>query len=193
MLHTPAICSPESAPDAHSQIASASADSQKTHSSHIVTSVLKTIIKVDDTTIWNNLTDFDSYPLMFKRIQSVEITRRDGNFVYVESRLKPHLFIKHITQHMVNDLSAGPKILKWRMIDGNFSYVSGQWEIEPRANNTCLVKYTLSIEPGPVVPDFLVNLAVHYVQKEIVSQFKRYVEAKNGIKVGNAEPFNWPF
>ena len=165
----------------------ANVDGQKAQPGHLVSSTLKTVIKADDTTIWNNLIDFVSYPLIFKRIQSVEITKRDGDFVYVESRLKPHLFIKHPTQQMVNDLSAGPKILKWRMINGNFSYVAGQWEIEPRANNTCLVKYTLSVEPGPVIPDFLVNLVFHYVQQEIVSQFKHYVEAKSNLKLESSQ------
>lgn len=180
LLNSQLFCSVWAAPElasttAQSATASTIAANQNDNK-HIVATTLETIFKADDSSIWSALIDFQKYPSIFKRIQSVEITKRNGNLVYVESHLKPHMFIKRIIQHMVNDLSAGPKVLTWSMLDGNFKYVNGKWEMQARSPNTCLVKYTLYIDPGPIIPAPLVNFIVHFVQQEIVAELKHYVE-----------------
>jgi ribosome-associated toxin RatA of RatAB toxin-antitoxin module len=106
---------------------------------HIVATTMQTKFKANDMQIWNALTDFKKYPLFFKRIQSVEITKRDGNFIYTECQLRRSLFVKTIMQHTINDLSAGPKILNWHMVDGNFKYLKGKWELVQQSPGVCAV------------------------------------------------------
>ncbi len=152
------------------------------NSKHIVSTTLESVFKANDATIWNALIDFQKYPTIFKQIQSVEITKRDGNSVYVESHLQPHLFVKKIVQHMVNDLSAWPKMLKWRMLDGNFKFLQGKWELQQNSPGNCLVRYTLSVDFGPIIPAALINFVVHHVQQEIVADLKHYVETEYSKK-----------
>ncbi len=157
-------------------------DSQNDKSKNIVSTTLESVFKADDATIWNTLVDFQKYPNIFKRVKSVEITKREGNLVYIESQLKPHLFVKKIVQYMVNDLSAAPKMLKWRMLDGNFKYVIGKWELQQRSPNSCLVRYTLNVDVGPIIPAALTNFVVHHIQQEIVADLQHYVESEYGKK-----------
>ena len=147
-------------------------------SKHIIATTMQTNFKANTAQIWQALIDFTKYPLFFKRIKTVSITKRDGSFVYTESGLQPQIFVKCPIQHVVNDLSAAPKSLTWRMIDGNFKYLKGKWELLQQSPGLCSVKYTIYVDVGPVIPPLLVNFVVHHIQEEIVDQLKRYVEVK---------------
>jgi ribosome-associated toxin RatA of RatAB toxin-antitoxin module len=151
---------------------------KKQDKTHIVATTMQTIVNADEPAIWNALIDFKKYPTIFKGIDSVEITKRDGELVYTESHLKPALFVKQTLQHTVNDLSAGPTTLNWQMIDGNFKYLKGKWELQKKTINTCSVKYTLYVDLGPLVPASLINLVVHRMQQQIVADLKQYVETE---------------
>lgn len=144
---------------------------------HIVSASVEKEFKADNSTIWNTLIDFKKYPVIFKRIKSVEITKTGDNLVYTESHLKPGVFIQEPVQHTVNDLSAAPKVLNWRMLDGNFKYLKGKWELQQKTANTCLVKYTLSVDAGALIPAALINFLLHHIQQEIVNDLKNYVES----------------
>lgn len=126
--------------------------------------------------IWQTLVDFDKYPEIFNRLQSVNITKREGNFVYIESHLKPHLFVKTEIQHTVNDLSGKPGLLKWELLDGNFKHVEGEWALKSVSPESTELTYRLSVDPGPVIPAGMVSFVLHFVQREIVSSFVQYTE-----------------
>jgi ribosome-associated toxin RatA of RatAB toxin-antitoxin module len=145
---------------------------------HLVATSMESIFKADDSAIWSALTDFKKYPTIFRHIQSVEIQKNDGELVYTESHLKPGIFVRNTIQHTVNDLSAAPKILNWQMLDGNFKYLKGKWELQEHTPSTCIVKYTLYVDFGPIVPAPLVNFVVHHMQEEIVADLKHYVETQ---------------
>jgi ribosome-associated toxin RatA of RatAB toxin-antitoxin module len=126
--------------------------------------------------VWDTLVDFGKYPEIFERLKSVNVTKRDGNFVYIESLLKPHLFVRTEVQHTVNDLAGKPEVLKWKLLDGNFRYVEGSWNLKSLSTNSTEVTYRLSVDPGPVIPAHLVSFVLHFVQKEIVNSFAQYTE-----------------
>lgn len=139
-------------------------------------STMVTTIKAPIAYIWETLVGFDKYPQIFDRLQSVNVTKRTGNLVYIESHLKPHLFVKTEIQHTVNDLTGKPEVLKWELLDGNFRYVEGEWDLKPKATNSTEVTYRLSVDPGPVIPAHLVSFVLHFVQREIVSSLTQYTE-----------------
>jgi ribosome-associated toxin RatA of RatAB toxin-antitoxin module len=126
--------------------------------------------------VWTVLSDFSKYPQIFDRVKSVSITKREGDLVYIESRLKPHLLVGNEVQHTVNDLSGKPGSLKWQLLDGNFKHVDGVWEIKPTSDHSCKVAYTLKVDPGPFVPAKMVSFLLHFVEKEVVASLKIYAE-----------------
>jgi len=126
--------------------------------------------------VWTVLSDFSKYPQIFDRVKSVSITKREGDLVYIESRLKPHLLVGNEVQHTVNDLSGKPGSLKWQLLDGNFKHVDGVWEIKPAGDHSCKVAYTLKVDPGPFVPAKMVSFLLHFVEREIVGSLKIYAE-----------------
>jgi len=127
--------------------------------------------------VWGILTDFPKYPRIFHRVESCRVTRQQGDLVWIESELKPHLFIRTPRQHTVLDLKGKPGALDWKLLDGNFKEVEGHWQLEPdRSPDRCQVIYTLKVDPGPVIPAFLVSFVLRFVQKEIVGSVKQWAE-----------------
>lgn len=137
----------------------------------------KFVINAPPETVWQVLTDFAQYPHMFRRLESCRVTKQEGNLVWTESDLKPHVFVRTQRQHTINDLSGKPSVLDWKVIDGNFKTVIGKWELSPiDKGNRCAVIYTLAVDTGPVIPKFLVSFALKNFQKEIGAALKQFVE-----------------
>jgi ribosome-associated toxin RatA of RatAB toxin-antitoxin module len=127
--------------------------------------------------VWKALTDFGRYPHIFPKVKSCQVLKREGQLVYIESYLKPQLFVNEQCQHTINDLQNKPDSLRWKMVDGTFKAVEGEWQLKSvNAGKHCQVKYTLEVDPGPAIPRPVANLALKMTQKEIVSNFKQVVE-----------------
>lgn len=126
--------------------------------------------------VWAVLVDFANYPQCFKRIETCTVTKTEGPLVFIESQLKKQMFVKQTCQHTINDLSRKPEHLKWRLLDGNFKWVDGSWELKPAGADKTTVTYFLEVDPGPIIPAKLVSWALHFVQKEIIDALKERTE-----------------
>lgn len=126
--------------------------------------------------VWRVLTDFDRYPRIFPKLRACQVLKREGDLVYIESFLKPQLFVNQQCQHTINDLKNKPDSLKWRLVDGTFKSVEGEWTLKASDDNECLIRYTLEVDPGPAIPRAVANLALKMTQKEIVANIKDVVE-----------------
>jgi ribosome-associated toxin RatA of RatAB toxin-antitoxin module len=128
--------------------------------------------------VWQALTDYSKYPQIFHRIQSCRITRRQGDLIWIESELKPHLFVRHPVNRTLNDLRGKPQRLDWQLLEGNFKEVRGWWQLAATGDgNRCQVDYVIEVDPGPVIPKFLVSFALRFVQKEVIAELKSFVES----------------
>lgn len=140
-------------------------------------STTKFTINASREMVWSVLTDFPSYPHIFRRLESCRITKQEGDLVWTESNLKPHVFVRTQRQLTVNDLSQKPNALQWKVINGNFKAVIGRWELSPAGRgDRCTVTYTLAVDPGPVMPKCFAAFALRNLQREIMSSLKDWVE-----------------
>lgn len=150
------------------------------------------LISAEPASVWNTLLKFEDYGKIFKRIQTSEVTKRDGDLVYVETCLKPQMFVKNQIQHTVTNVSTGPNRLHWKQLDGNFKYCDGIWDMAPVNGGKTNLTYTLHIDCGSMVPPSMVSFFLKFVQKEVVAQLKHYVErdakTKETMRVSNAKP-----
>ncbi|MBC7999920.1 MAG: hypothetical protein IAF58_18340 [Leptolyngbya sp.] len=173
------------------ETAHAAEKKEKDEAKNIAESSVSTIISSEQGLVWKTLTSFERYPQIFKRIKSSAVTKREGELVYVETYLKPAMFVKQPLQHTVNNLSACPGQLRWQQLDGNFKHIEGSWEIVPEDSNRTKVIYTLHVDAGSLVPPSMVSFFLSFVQKEVLAQLKQYVERekkeslKTAIKPGN--------
>lgn len=164
------------------QIASAQSsalaeEGKKTHSTKVARTTVELVIKAPREVVWKKLTDFDNYPQLFPRVKSCQVLKRESDSVYLESVLKPQLFVKQATQHTINDIGGSPNVLRWRMLDGNFKSAVGEWTLSPiDGGKHCKARYALEIDPGPVIPRTMASMVIAMVQKEIMADVKRAIE-----------------
>lgn len=145
-------------------------------------SAVSITISSEPTTVWNALIDFAAYPKIFKRIRTSEITRKEGDLVYLETYLKPQTFVKNQIQHTVSNIAAGPGRLVWKQLDGNFKHVDGSWDVAPVAGGKTKLTYTLHVDADTIVPPSMVAFLLKFVQREVVGQVKQYVEKEAKTK-----------
>jgi ribosome-associated toxin RatA of RatAB toxin-antitoxin module len=163
-----------------------SSTAQQSVDPHYAEGVVNINVHAPADRVWGILTDFSIYPKVFSKIESVTVQKREGTLVYVESVLRKQMFVKNTVQHVVNDLSGKPGILKWQMTDGNFKHLDGEWTITPDSNDTCKIRYRLAVDAGSVVPAGLISWALRFMQHEIVSDLKQYVEKSYEISLSHA-------
>src|SRR5208283_1304147 len=70
-----------------------------------------------------------------------------------------------------------PDSLKWKLTDGNFKAVEGEWKLKSIDGGLhTSVKYTMEVDPGPLIPRPVIVLALKMVQREAVNSVKAMVE-----------------
>jgi ribosome-associated toxin RatA of RatAB toxin-antitoxin module len=144
---------------------------------HASSCVLKVDIDAPQEYVWGVLTNFSSYPEVFKRIQSCRVVKSEGKLDFTETYLKPHMFLNQPVQHAINDLGSGPNCLSWHATDGNFKLLEGRWELTPsRTGRGCTASYTLRVDASGCVPSPLVTWVMHGMQKEIITSLKSAAE-----------------
>jgi ribosome-associated toxin RatA of RatAB toxin-antitoxin module len=127
--------------------------------------------------VWDKLTNFTVYPKLFPRLKTCQVLKKEGDLVYIESLLKPQMFVTQPCQHTINDLEDKPDSLKWKLTDGNFKAVEGEWELQAIDNGQhTKVKYTMEVDPGPLIPRPVIVLALKMVQREAITGVKAMVE-----------------
>lgn len=142
----------------------------------LLSATMETTIKAPVNFVWQQLTDFSGYPTVFPRIESCKVLKRQGNYVYTESNLRPQLFLKETRQKIINDLTGKPHVFRWAMLQGNFNSSQGCWKLEPDSTGKyCNVTYTLE-STSDAIPKSIASVSLKFIQKDIVKTFKRVVE-----------------
>ena len=127
--------------------------------------------------VWDRLTNFTVYPKLFPRLKTCQVLKKEGDLVFIESLLKPQMFVSQPCQHTINDLQDKPDSLKWKLTDGNFKAVEGEWELDSIDDGQhTKVKYTMEVDPGPLIPRPIIVMALKMVQREAITGVKAMVE-----------------
>jgi ribosome-associated toxin RatA of RatAB toxin-antitoxin module len=145
-------------------------------------SAVSITISAEPKIVWNALTDFQTYPNIFKRIKTSEITRKEGDLVFLETYLKPQMFVKNQVQHTVSNIADSPHRINWKQLDGNFKHVDGSWDLASVDGGKTKLTYTLHVDAGTIVPANMVAFFLKFVQREVVGQVKQFVEKEAKTK-----------
>ncbi|MBU6450755.1 MAG: SRPBCC family protein [Cyanobacteria bacterium REEB67] len=135
------------------------------------------VINAPQQFVWDRLVNFQSYPKLFPRLKTCQVVKKEGDLIYIESLLKPQMFVSQPCQHTINDLEDKPDSLKWKLTDGNFKAVEGEWKLRSIDDGQHTeVRYTMEVDPGPLIPRPIIVMALKMVQREAVLNVKASVE-----------------
>ncbi len=107
-------------------------------------------------TLWDVITDYESYPEFVADLESVEVTERDGNDVYATYVIS--MMGKRVTYNLKHTETPKKKLV-WEMTDGEmFKFNYGGWELKEKGASKVEATYTVDVGFPIFVPKSFVNM-----------------------------------
>jgi coenzyme Q-binding protein COQ10 len=113
------------------------------------------VFNVSKEQLWEVISDYEGYAEFVEGVESIEITKREGNQIwadYVVSMFgkKVHYTLKHTETPM--------KQLVWEMTEGEmFKFNNGGWDLKEKGADKVEATYTVDVGLPLLVPKAIVN------------------------------------
>jgi ribosome-associated toxin RatA of RatAB toxin-antitoxin module len=117
-----------------------------------------TLVAAPPEAIWAVLSDCESAPEYLDSVQSCELieTLDGGNAQIFRQRAKLRWFMPSFEHEFRLDYEPYTRISVTR-VSGPFQQLDGVWWLVPESPGRTRVIYRLDIEPGPLIPDFMLS------------------------------------
>lgn len=139
--------------------------------------------------IWKVILDYDSYAGFYPNVHTAKLTKKEGDHYYVHFVLDVVGVLK-IKYNVDHTYIPADNRLTWKMDQSkknDFKETTGFWQIWPRPGGKSLVCYSVYVETGRWVPEFL-QKAVDKIGlttwglKKVVTCMKKRVEQGSAYK-----------
>ena len=116
------------------------------------------VIDAPAAAVWSILVDCESAPDFLENVRSCDLieTLDDGRAQVFRQRAKLRWFLPTVEHEFRLDYEPFEHIVVSR-VSGPFERLLGDWWLEPDGNDRTRVVYRLELEPGPLIPDFLLT------------------------------------
>jgi len=138
------------------------------------------LIKINGTPeqVWQTILDYDHYGDFFPNVDYCKLYRRDGDVYYAKFTLSVIVGIK-VTYHCKHTLHRADGWLEWTLDSSQtneFKATDGRWVVWPFEGGA-LVSYSVFVDTGRDVPEFIQNMASKWGLKQVVLSVKQRVES----------------
>ena len=119
--------------------------------------VVYIVIDAPPEKIWDVILDYDHYAEFYPNVHKAEITKKEGNHIYVYFVLNA-LGVLKIKYNIDHTFHKDENRLTWKMDQSkknDFKESIGFWQIWPRKDGKSLVCYSVYVETGRWIPGFL--------------------------------------
>jgi ribosome-associated toxin RatA of RatAB toxin-antitoxin module len=107
--------------------------------------------------VWALIDDKESACDYLDDVQSCKVLRKEGNQELIEQTTKPAGSPKAFTYRLRHE-SSPPERMDFRRESGDLRHIEGSWIFDPVDGGTqTLLIYGLHIDPGPLLPQKIVN------------------------------------
>jgi ribosome-associated toxin RatA of RatAB toxin-antitoxin module len=113
------------------------------------------VMDVELDALWDVITDYESYPEFVEGLESLEITKREGNAVYANYVVS--MFGKKV-KYTLKHTEKPKKHLEWEMVEGEFfKFNNGAWDLKEKGKGKVEATYTVDVGFPLLVPKSIVN------------------------------------
>ncbi len=134
------------------------------------------VMDVELDALWDVISDYENYPKFVEGMESLEITKRDGNTTvanYVVS-----MFGKKV-RYTLKHTEKPKKHLEWEMLEGEFfKFNNGSWDLKEKGKGKVEATYTVDVGFPLLVPKSIVNTLTG---TQLPSMMKAFVERAQKI------------
>lgn len=128
--------------------------------------------------VWAVMVDCPRAPEFVPGLLSCRVLESEGETALVEHRARPFRFLPEMT-YVFREHREPFRSLRFRRVSGSLKAMEGRWDLQRRGAGGTLVWYTVSLDPGFLVPDWLVRRALGRELPELLAALKRRVEEES--------------
>jgi ribosome-associated toxin RatA of RatAB toxin-antitoxin module len=139
-------------------------------------------LKVDFDTLFDTITDYESYPEFLEGCQSVELLSTKGSKKKVKYQVKMMKDVEYTLEHK-EDRKKGT--ICWDLIEGNIMKKnSGLWTLQADGDDQTTVTYEIEIDFTIPVPSLIMSKLVKGSLPGMIRSFEKQAQkrAKKGKK-----------
>jgi ribosome-associated toxin RatA of RatAB toxin-antitoxin module len=138
------------------------------------------VFNVDLDTFWDVISDYANYPKFVEGLESLKITKRDGNDVYADYVVS--MFGKKV-KYTLKHTESPKKHLEWEMVEGEFfKHNNGSWELKEKGKGKVEATYTVDVGFPLLVPKAIVNTLTGTQLPSMMRAFEEYALKKTKKK-----------
>jgi ribosome-associated toxin RatA of RatAB toxin-antitoxin module len=137
------------------------------------------LIHAPPTQVWEVMIDCARAPEFVPNLRACRVLAQGEGTRLVEHRVKPSNLLPELTYRFAERWDEQRRIA-FERVGGDLTAMRGSWELEPAGDDTTLVRYAVSLDPGFPVPRWAVRRALHHDLPLLLAALRARVEAAAG-------------
>lgn len=136
------------------------------------------IIDREPEAVWAVLTDFEKQPEYMPRLRKVQLGERQGQIVPVTHTIK--VLTRNVSYSLIQTLDEQSHALTWRIDDkkeNDILETVGSWQLKPYQSGQCLAVYSVLVNTGTRIPNFLEHFLIRRDMPDVVGALRKRVES----------------
>lgn len=125
--------------------------------------------------VWEVMVDCPRAPEFVPGLRSCRVLESAGRTALVEHRAKPFALLPEMT-YVFRERRDPFRTLHFERVSGSLKEMAGRWDLVRRGPGRTLVWYSVSLDPGFLVPDWLVRRSLRNELPELLAALARRVE-----------------
>ncbi len=106
------------------------------------------VVKASLPSIWQTLTDYDNFEKYMPNVIESNLLESRGNYrVFEQVQVFRFLLFSRKAKVKIVVTEDYPKLIKFKVIEGEVKKLQGSWQIEPIDSDTYLITHQVSVEP----------------------------------------------
>lgn len=125
--------------------------------------------------VWAVMVDCPRAPEFVPGLKSCRVLETEGDEALIEHRARPFALLPEMT-YVFRERREPLRAVHFERVSGSLKAMAGRWDLQPREPGGTLVWYTVSLDPGFLVPDWLVRRSLRNQLPELLAALERRVE-----------------
>lgn len=136
------------------------------------------IIEREPEVVWAILTDFEKHPEYMPRLRAVHVGEKQGETLPIRHTIK--VLTKKVSYNLIQTLDEQTHCLSWRIDpekENDIRETVGSWQLRPYENGQCLAVYSVFVNSGHRVPNFIEHYFTRRDMPNVIQALKKRVES----------------
>ena len=141
------------------------------------------IIEKPRNDVWSVLTDYTSHPEYLPTVVATEVYSTEGTTTGIKETIK--VLWKRVQYHVLQTQDDQAYVLAWRLdksLKNDIDDTWGHWALLPYGEGKCVAVYSVHVDTGIAVPQFVEDFLMRRDLPDVVRAVKKRAESNGEYK-----------